>query len=87
MKARRTFVARSCYSCTRTKSMRFTASYLNEPLEFPLNLLFLFYFLVHRIRPADIKAIGAMGDSLTVSGSTSVQSFILLKLGGLNKNL
>lgn len=28
---------------------------------------FLFLFLVHRLRPADIKVIAALGDSITVS--------------------
>lgn len=30
-------------------------------------VIFYFYFLVHRLRPADIKVIAALGDSITVS--------------------
>jgi hypothetical protein len=38
-------------------------------LELPLSIHSNFVFSVHRLKPADIKVIGAMGDSLTVSYS------------------
>lgn len=40
---------------------------------------FYFFFIVHELRPADIKVIGALGDSLTVSIDRCMASF---KLGG-----
>lgn len=38
-------------------------SFLTPSLKLPL----FFYLLVHNLKPADIRVIGALGDSITVS--------------------